>query len=215
MKHGLQSLLRNITLSAADVIGSGSLSFSESAPLVDRSLSLSLLLCCECRATHTDSPKEFRSRFTFRPRPWKNSKSSPLFFFFYLSISLFSLAMHEASGVRTHTHTHRRTNSSFSSCRRYSLTRTWISLGCFSAISTSHEWSEKFALALTFSTYIFCVLQPNFPHTRHRREEFACGWQSVSRTDKHPASIDAKCKYHPVRRWINSKGRESENAHRS
>jgi hypothetical protein len=29
-------------------------------------------------------------------------------------------------------------------------------------------------------------------------EKFTCGWQSLSRTDKHPSSIDAKCKYRPI-----------------
>jgi hypothetical protein len=61
--------------------------------------------------------------------------------------------MHEASEVGTH----RRTNSSFSSCRRYSLTWTWISLGCFQP-SPSHEWSEKFALAISLSIpYVYIL----------------------------------------------------------
>jgi hypothetical protein len=91
-------------LSAADVIGSGSLSFSESAPLVDISLSLVVLAVS---AEHTQIPlKNSAPDLLSFPVHGKTVKVL-LFSLSYLSISLFVLDMHAANKVRTHTPAHK------------------------------------------------------------------------------------------------------------
>lgn len=92
--------------------------------------------------------------------------------------------MHAANEVRTHTPAHKQ--QFFSLPSLFTHARTWISLGCFSAISKSWViWKicahSDFA---AYSIYVYFAISPNFPSPQHWwRNSLAAGSHWAEQTN--------------------------------